>query len=178
VRSSLFLGSIPEKRDASMVKAEFKKLSNYIFGSAAAIVTNISIIVGLGAAEAGKMPIIGALLTIALADNISDSLGIHMYKESEGYEEKMSLLATALSFLARLVVSLSFVAIVLVFSVSQAIPIAIVWGLLLLTLISYLITKSRNRGSCIHEIGKHLLVAVIVIALSRYVGDLIGRYFH
>jgi vacuolar iron transporter family protein len=160
-----------------MVNEEFKKLSNYIFGSAAAIVTNVCLIVGLGSADTGKAPIIGALLMIAIADNISDSLGIHLYKESEGYEGKMSLLATALSFLARLVVSLSFVAIVLAFSVSHAIPIAIFWGLLLLTLISYLITKSRKQRSSILEIGKHLSVAVVIIALSRLVGYLIARHF-
>ena len=76
-----------------MIASELKKLSSYIFGSAAAIITNISLIVGLGSAETGKGPIIGALLTIAIADNISDSLGIHMYKEAEGYEGRLSLAA-------------------------------------------------------------------------------------
>jgi VIT1/CCC1 family predicted Fe2+/Mn2+ transporter len=156
--------------------SEFKKLSNYIFGSAAAIITNVSLIVGLGSAQAGKGPIIGALLTIAIADNISDSLGIHLYKESEGYGGSMPLLATVLSFTARLVVSLSFVVVVLALPVSIAIPTAIVWGLLLLTVLSYLINRSRNQNS-IMEIVRHLFVAVIVISLSRYVGYLIAKYF-
>ena len=159
-----------------MLVSEFRKLSSYIFGGAAAIITNVSLIVGMGSAHAGKGPIIGALLTIAIADNISDSLGIHLYKEAEGYEGKLSLFATALSFLSRLVVSFSFIAIVLVFSISQAIPVAIVWGHLLLTLISYLINRSRKRQSVL-EVLKHLLVAVSVIVLSRYAGYLIGKHF-
>ena len=159
-----------------MMVSEFKKLSNYIFGSAAAIITNVSLIVGLGSAEAGKGPIIGALLTIAIADNISDSLGIHLYKESEGYGGDLPLLATALSFASRLVVSLSFVAIVLALPISIAIPTAIVWGLLLLTILSYLINRARNQNS-VMEIVRHLLVAVIVISLSRYVGYLIAKHF-
>jgi VIT1/CCC1 family predicted Fe2+/Mn2+ transporter len=159
-----------------MYKSELKNLKNYIFGSTAAIITNISLIVGLGSVQTGKGPILGGLLTIALADNISDSLGIHMYKESEGYEGKLSLLATSLNFLSRLLVSCSFIAIVLIFSISNSIIIAIVWGLLLLTLISYLIAKSNNDNSIL-EIIKHLLIAVIVIILSRYVGYGISKYF-
>ena len=162
-----------------MDKLEFTNLTNYIFGSTAAIITNTSLIVGMGTAGTGKGPILGGLLTIALADNISDSLGIHMYKEAEGHGAKLSLLATVLNFTSRLLVSLSFVAIVLMLSISQAIPAAVVWGLLLLILISYLITR-RNRASgasAVLEMSRHVLVAVIVIAVSRYSGYLIARYF-
>lgn len=159
-----------------MDRSEFTKLSSYVFGSTAAIITNISLIVGLGSAQAGKGPILGGLLTIALADNISDSLGIHLYKEAEGYGERLSLLATTLSFVSRLLVSLSFVAIVLIFSISQSILVSIIWGFFLLILISYLITRSQSRNSIL-EIAKHVLVAVIVIVLSRYVGYMIAKYF-
>ena len=159
-----------------MLVSEFRKLSSYIFGGAAAIITNVSLIVGLGSAGAGKGLIIGALLTIAIADNITDSLGIHLHEEAEGGEERLSLFAATLSFVSRLLVSLSFIAIVLVFSIRQAIPAAIVWGLLLLTLISYLITRSRKEPSVL-EILKHLLVAVAAIALSRYAGSLIAQHF-
>jgi VIT1/CCC1 family predicted Fe2+/Mn2+ transporter len=157
-------------------RSEFTKLENYILGSSAAIITNVSLIVGLGSAQAGKGPILGGLLTIALADNISDSLGIHLYKESEGCGERLSSLATILNFLSRLLISLSFVAIVLIFPISQSILVGIVWGLLLLALISYLITRSNHENS-ISEIIKHVLVAVIVILLSRFVGYLIADYF-
>jgi len=156
--------------------SEFKKLDNYILGSSAAIITNASLIVGLGSTGAGKGPILGGLLTIALADNISDSLGIHLYKESEGCGVRLSALATGLNFLSRLLVSLSFVAVVLILPLSQAILVGIVWALLLLIFISYLITKSDHENS-ISEIIKHVLVAVFVIVLSRCVGSLIASYF-
>ena len=155
---------------------EFTKLKNYIFGSAAAIITNISLIVGLGSAGQGRGPILGGLLTIAIADNISDSLGIHLYKETEGVGQKLSVLATLLNFTARLVVCVSFIAIILIFSPAQAIPIAIVWGLLLIVTLSYLINRSHNRHS-VWEIAKHVLVALAVIVMSRYAGYLIGKHF-
>jgi hypothetical protein len=156
--------------------SEFTKLENYILGSSAAVITNVSLIVGLGSARAGKGPILGGLLTFALADNISDSLGIHLYKESEGCGERLSSLATVLNFLSRLLVSFTFVAIVLIFPISQAIIVGIVWALLLLNLISYLITRSNHENSIL-EIIKHVLIAVIVIVLSWCVGHLIADYF-
>lgn len=155
--------------------SEFTNLKNYIFGSSAAIVTNTSLIVGLGSAQTGKAPLIGALLTIALADNISDSLGIHLYKETEGGGSQLSLLATVLNFTARLLVSLSFVAIVLVSSVGQSIVIGVAWGLVLITLINYLIARNNSRAS-IWEISQHVLVAIAVVVLSRYVGYLVAKY--
>ncbi len=158
------------------VRAELRNLKNYIFGSTAAIITNTSLIVGLGSARASKGPILGSLLTIALADNISDSLGIHLYKETEGLGQRLSLLSTVLNFGSRLLVSLSFIGIVLGFSTSRSIIVAIVWGLLLLVLLSYLITRNNKENSVL-EIVKHILVAIVVIILSLYVGSLIAANF-
>ncbi|HVP22219.1 MAG TPA: hypothetical protein VMS73_10205, partial [Anaerolineaceae bacterium] len=47
-------------------RAELANLKNYIFGSSAAIITDASLIVGLGSAQASKGAILGGLLTIAL----------------------------------------------------------------------------------------------------------------
>jgi vacuolar iron transporter family protein len=156
--------------------SDWKELKNYVFGGTAAIITNISLIVGLGSARSGKAPILGGLLTIAVADNISDSLGFHLYRETGKNDQGPTLHSTVLNFTSRLLVSASFVAIVLAFSVAWAIPIAVVWGLFLLVLLSYLITKSNNKSTGL-EIAKHVLVAVVVILLSRLLGGLIARHF-
>jgi len=158
------------------LRSEWANLKNYIFGSTAAIITNISLIVGLGSARAGKGPILGSLLTIALTDNISDSLGIHLYKETEGLGNRLTALSTALNFTSRLLVSLSFIGIVVVCSLSQAIVVAIVWGLILLGLLSYLISRN-NKVNSVREIIRHLVVAVAVIILSRVIGGLIAARF-
>ena len=79
-------------------RSEFANPTNYIFGSSAAIITEVSLIVGLGAVRASKGAILGGLLTIALADNISDSLGIDLYKESEGCGQKTVLSCDIIEF--------------------------------------------------------------------------------
>ena len=157
-------------------RPEFAKLENYILGCSAAVITNVSLIVGMGLAQAGKGLILGGLLTFALADNISDSLGIRLYKESEGCGERLSRLATALNFFSRLLVSLSFVAIVLILPAAQAMIIGIVWAFVLLTLISSLIARCNHENS-VTTIIRHIVIAVIAIASSRCVGQLIARHF-
>jgi VIT1/CCC1 family predicted Fe2+/Mn2+ transporter len=152
-------------------------LRNYIFGSSAAIITDVSLIVGLGSARAGKGPILAGLLTIAVADNISDSLGIHLYKESEGYGEKLSLLSTILNFISRLLISCTFIVIVLVLPMAQALYVGLIWGLLLIVFISYLISRN-NRDNPIKEMAIHVLIAAVVIVLSRFLGHEIAVYFH
>jgi VIT1/CCC1 family predicted Fe2+/Mn2+ transporter len=157
--------------------SELANMRNYIFGSSAAIITDVSLIVGLGSARTGKEPILAGLLTIAVADNISDSLGIHMYKESEGYGQKLSLLSTILNFLSRLLISCTFVAIVLLLPMAQAILVGLVWGLLLIVVISYLISRN-NKVNPVKEILIHVLTAAVVVVLSRYLGHAIAAYFH
>ena len=157
--------------------SEFTNLRNYIFGSSAAILTDVSLIVGLGSAQAGKGPILAGLLTIAVADNISDSLGIHLYKESEGYGQRLSFVSTILNFFSRLLISCTFIAIVLVLPIAQALYVGLIWGLLLIVFISYLISRS-NKDNPVKEMVTHVLVAVVVIALSRFLGHAIAVYFH
>src|SRR5512137_1938521 len=124
--------AVSGKSTARWRSSEFGDLKNYIFGSSAAIITDVSLIVGLGSARTGKEPILAGLLTIAVADNISDSLGIHMYKESEGYGAKLSLVSTVLNFLSRLLTSFTFILIVLLLPMEQAVIVGLVWGLLLI----------------------------------------------
>ena len=68
-----------------------------------------------------KTAIIGSLLVIALADNISDTLGIHMYQESEGLSRKTVWLLTITNFLSRFVTSMGFVAIIAIFPLQIAV---------------------------------------------------------
>jgi len=158
------------------MRQHLKNLTNFSFGSTSAIVTNISIVVGLGSVTVSKIAIVGSLLVIAIADNISDSLGIHMYKESESCGLKESVISTLGNFTARLIISFSFIGIILLFPAGRAQIITLIWGLLLLTGLSYLIAK-RNNDKPILEILKHIVVAVMVIAASRYVGLLLRNRF-
>ena len=60
----------------------------FSFGGTSAVVTSMGLIIGLGAAGAGKATIVSGLLIVGFADNMTDSLSIHMYQEAEKLEER------------------------------------------------------------------------------------------
>jgi VIT1/CCC1 family predicted Fe2+/Mn2+ transporter len=144
----------------------------FSFGGTAAIVTSMGLIVGLGT---GTTTVVSALLVIAVADNISDSLSVHMYQEAENLEVRAAFRTTLTNFVARLVVALTFVIIVLVLPDRYAAIVALGWGFLLLAGLSYILARSRNV-SPMPEVGKHLGVAVLVITASRVIGSWILHY--
>src|SRR5512136_1530455 len=83
--------------------------TKFSFGAASAIITNLSLIVGLDTVSHPQLTIIGGILVIAFADNISDSLGIHIYQESEHLSQKEVWLSTSANFFTRIFVSLTFI---------------------------------------------------------------------
>ena len=115
------------------------------------------------------------LLIIAVADNISDSLSIHIYQESENLEARVALRATLTNFAARFLVVLSFVGIVITFPGRAAQAVATAWGMLLLGGLIYFLSRLRQVRPW-REITKHLLVAVVVVAVSRVLGGWIAAH--
>ena len=142
------------------------------FGSPSAIVTSMALIVGLAAATASKATVLASLLIIGIADNLSDSLSVHIYQESERMARHQAFRTTIANYAARLAITGSFLLIVLVLPTTAAIYVCIVWGFLLLSMLSYLLAKARNLGP-FSEILKHTGVAVVVILLSNGIGLMI-----
>lgn len=147
--------------------------NRYSYGSTAAIVTSVGLIVGLRAASVSRAAVLSGLLIIALADNLSDSLSIHIYQESENLEERAAFQATVTNFLARLGVVASFLAIVARFPGGQAPLVAALWGGLLLSALTWRLARSRGV-SPVREILRHLVVAFLVVAASRILGGWIA----
>jgi VIT1/CCC1 family predicted Fe2+/Mn2+ transporter len=148
---------------------DLRKIS---FGGPAAIVTGMALIVGLDAATVGKVTVITSLLIIGLADNLTDSLSVHIYQESERLAQGDALRTTIANFLVRLLVSISFILVLLLLPTSTAIYVATVWGFVLLSILSYLLARARRVGP-FSEVLKHTAIALIVIATSRAIGSLL-----
>jgi VIT1/CCC1 family predicted Fe2+/Mn2+ transporter len=135
----------------------------------------MGLIVGLDAATASRATIVSGLLIVGLADNITDSLSIHIYQEAERLEGKSAFRATVTNFLARLLVTLSFVVWMLFLPPASLGTVSLAWGLTLLGLLTFLLARARKVpvGS---EIAKHVAVAVTVIVVSRAVGGWIAAH--
>ncbi len=147
-------------------------VNKFSIGATAAITTSMGLIAGLAHGEGSRISIVTGLLIIAIADNISDSLGIHIYKESEGASKRDTRTSTFGNFIVRLLLAFTFVGIVLLFPARLAMIISSIWGLVWLAVLSCLIAQSK-RTRAWREIAWHLVVAVSVIAASKFLGDFI-----
>ena len=151
--------------------------TGFSFGSTSGIITTLGLMVGLHAGTGSKAAVIGGILTIAVADAFSDALGIHVSQESqEKLSRKHIWEATLAAFLSKLVFALTFVLPVLYFNLLQAIIISVIWGLSLLSVLSYLIARKRQPDPW-KVVLEHLVIALSVIVITRFIGDWIAAVF-
>lgn len=148
--------------------------TKFSFGASSALITNLGLIMGLDSGPNAKFSIIAGILVIAIADNISDSFGIHMYQESECIERKEVWFSTFTNFLTRLIVSAIFIALVYFLPMNIAVISSLIYGLLLLAFMSYLIAKDEEINP-FFAIAEHLGIALGVIVLSELVGKWLMR---
>lgn len=146
------------------------RLSLVSFGATSAIVTSVGLIVGFGLAEVPKTAIITSLLIVGLADNLTDTLSIHIFQESELLEQRTALRATISNFLVRAFIAGTFTALVALLPGSMASLSCLAWGTALLILLTYFVARNRNTriGS---ELLKHLALAAFVILASGLIGN-------
>jgi VIT1/CCC1 family predicted Fe2+/Mn2+ transporter len=147
------------------------------FGITSGVITTLGLLVGLHAGTLSKLAIIGGVLTIAIADAFSDSLGIHISKE---FEDKASTReiweATITTFLSKFLVAITFLIPVLIFSLPVAVKVSISWGMTLLGFFSFYIAKQRGVKAW-PVIGEHLFIALVVILVAHYAGNWIRQVF-
>lgn len=149
------------------------KITRISYGGTAAIVAGMALITGLDAVGAAKKTIVSALLIAALADNLTDSLSVHIYQESEHLPQREAFRGTLSNFAARLAFSLTFILIVLLVPHSFEVASALAWGTVLLGALSYVLARERQSNAPI-EVAKHLIVAALVIVVSRMIGQWIS----
>ena len=149
------------------------RTSRISFGGTAAVVTSMALISGLSAADATKPIIVSALLIAAFADNLTDALSIHIFQESEQLDQKNAFNGTITNFVTRLLLSISFVLLVVLLPLEHVAKVSIVWGMLLLVILTYLVARER-KVKPLREVVKYLLVASAVIIVSTLIPNWIG----
>jgi len=140
------------------------------FGLTSAIITTLGLMVGIYSGTHSRVAVIGAILTIAIADAFSDALGIHISEESENrHTPKEIWEATFSTFLFKFLFAMTFVLPVLFLRLNAAIIISILWGLSSLSLFSFYLAKEQKTKPW-KVIFEHLLIAIVVITATYYVG--------
>lgn len=141
------------------------------FGLTSGVITTLGLMVGLHAGTHSRNAVLGGILTIAVADALSDAMGIHLAEESKNSVPSIQVWeSTAATFVAKLGIALTFVVPVFLAPLETAVVLSVLWGLLLLSLLSFLLAREQGIASW-KVIGEHLLIAVSVVAVSHYLGD-------
>jgi len=157
------------------MKQSIKK--GFSFGLTSGIITTLGLIVGLNASTESKLVVIGGILIIALADSMSDALGIHISEESEDRHSKKEIWeSTIVTFLSKFIFAATFIIPVLLFQLNTAIIVSIIWGLLLILVFSWYIAV-QQKTKPYKAITEHLVLAILVIIITNYVGKWIPIYF-
>ncbi len=146
----------------------------FSFGLTSAVITTLGLIVGLHSGTHSRLVVIGGILTIAIADAFSDALGIHISEESENtHSTKEIWESTIATFLSKFFFASTFVVPVLIFSLTTAIIVNILWGLSLLGIFSFYMAKEQQVKPW-GVISEHLFIALVVIVITHFVGVLVS----
>lgn len=151
------------------MKASWK--TGLSFGLTSGVITTLGLMVGLHAGTHSRAVVLGGILTIAVADALSDAMGMHLAEESKNSGSASHVWeATLATFAAKFVIAGTFVVPVLTRPLDQAIVISIVWGLFLLMALSFFVARAQAISPW-KVIGEHLLIALCVVAITHVVGD-------
>lgn len=145
-------------------------LTGVFFGTGSGVITTLGLIVGLFAGTESLAAVMGGILVIAVSDSMSDAFGIHLSEEARPDSTSRSVwLATMATFLTKFVMASTFVLPLLLLPLQQAVIACLIWGAIVLTLLSIFIAKQQGE-SALPVVAEHLGIASLVMILSWLVG--------
>jgi len=159
-----------------MKKITELEIGGISFGLTSGIITTLGLIVGLNSATGGsRLAIIAAIFTIAVADSLSDALGMQLSEESRLDEKnKPTWIITLSTFLGKFVFSLIFVLPILLLDMRNAVIASLLMGLALIAAEAWFIAI-REKKSVPKQIISHTSLTLLIIALSYIVGNVADR---
>lgn len=146
------------------------------FGVTSAIITTLGLMIGLITSTESRLAVIGGIITIAIADALSDAMGMHLSQEFSGNSQKNVWISTISTFLTKLIIACTFLICPIFLPLITSAIINIIWGLLLLAIFSYIIAKNEKENP-FSVIFQHVLIAILVIVLSYFIGLAINSFF-
>jgi len=146
----------------------------FSFGLTSGIITTLGLIIGLHSGTHSRIVIIGGILVIAIADALSDALGIHISEEAENAHTAREVwYSTMATFFSKFIFAMTFVVPIYLLPLSTAVAVSVAWGLSLIAIFSYHIARKQNIRPY-RVILEHVIIAVIVIIITHYIGDFVS----
>ena len=147
------------------------------FGATSGVITTIGLITGLNAGTGSVAAVLGGIFVIAVADAMSDALGIHLAEEADPNATTRHVWAATIStFLNKFIFALSFAVPLLLLPLDTAVLASLLWGMFVIVVLSYFLAKAQNARPLL-IIGEHLGIAVLVVVLSHFIGVWVNQTF-
>lgn len=147
------------------------------FGATSGVITTIGLIVGLNSGTKSVTAVLGGILVIAVADAMSDALGIHLAEEADPSKTHGHVWsATIMTFITKFVFSISFAVPLLLLPLATAVLVSVMWAMLVIVVLSYFLARSQGE-SPFAIIAEHVGIAMLVVIFSHYIGVWVGITF-
>ena len=147
------------------------------FGITSGAITTFGLISGLHSGTQSKLAILVGIIVLAVADALSDAIGIHISEEAENAHTTREQWQSAFfTFISKLCVALSFIIPLQLFDIFTAIVASVIWGALLISVFSYVMAKSQRQNPA-KVIVEHVGVMLVVVVLAHFIGDFVHELF-
>jgi VIT1/CCC1 family predicted Fe2+/Mn2+ transporter len=147
------------------------------FGATSGVITTIGLITGLNAGTHSMAAVLGGIFVIAVADAMSDALGIHLAEEADPNATTAHIWSATIStFLNKFFFALSFAVPLLLLPLDQAVIASLIWGMLVIVVLSFFLARAQ-KASPILIIAEHLGIGILVVVLSHLIGVWVGNTF-
>lgn len=152
-----------------------EELEGAVFGITSGVITTLGVLVGVITATDSKLATVAAILTVAVADAVSDALGIYSAKETEkGVSERTIWRITQASFWTKFTSSVIFIIPMIFFNQILAILISVIAGFTLLFWLGAVVGKIRNKKTLVSSL-EHAILGLIVVFVTFLLGRFLGR---
>ena len=147
------------------------------FGATSGVITTLGLITGLNAGTHSVTAVLGGIFVIAVADAMSDALGIHLAEEANPNATTQHIWSATIStFLNKFIFAISFAVPLLLLPLDQAVIASLLWGMLVIIVLSYFLARAQ-KASPVLIVAEHLGIAILVVVLSHLIGEWVSRTF-
>ena len=150
--------------------------SGLSFGIASGVVTTLGAMIGVYFGTKSTLAVIGSIISIAIADALSDAFGTHLAEESKNVSSSNLKISAISTFFTKFFVAMLFIIPFLFLEVTLALVINVILGFFILASYSLLLALA-NKTNIIYTILEHCLFAFFVLLISYFVGLAINHYF-
>jgi len=151
--------------------------AGFNFGLTSGIITTLGLMVGLNSSTQSHYVVISGILTIAVADALSDSIGMHFAVESQNnYSNKEIWEATFSTFVYKFIFSSMFIIPIIFLDLNKAVLIGILLGLYLIIANSLYLARQQEIKP-IPVVLEHVIFTIGVVVVAHFIGIFISAIF-